>query len=109
MEKRLKEIRKAKELSQKEFGQSINLSQNHISSLEKGVRSITPRIIDDICKEYNVNKEWFLTGKGEMFNDVLDSFIIEDEEVKEFVKLFLESDEETRTYIKGLMEKTIKK
>lgn len=109
MNERLKQIRKSQNLSQKQFAELLSLSQNYISYLEKGVRDLNDRVINEICKEFNINKEWFLTGKGEMFNDILDSFDIEDKEIKEFVKLFLESDEETRIYIKGLMKKTLKK
>lgn len=67
MNERLKELRKNLSLNQKELGDKIKLSQTHISSLEKGVREITDRIISDICREFSVNDEWFRTGHGEMF------------------------------------------
>ena len=109
LNERIKELRKLKNLSQKEFGYSINLSQNHISSLEKGVRDITERTLSDICNVYNVNKEWLLEGKGEIFRDVLSNYDIKDNEVEEFVRMFLELDNETKKYITGLMKKTLKK
>ncbi len=108
MNERLKQIRKSKKLSQRDFGDKINLSQNHISSLESGARTITPRIISDVCEVYNVNKDWFITGNGEMFKDELEQYNIADPEIKEMLRLFFKADEETREYIKGLMEKATK-
>ncbi|MET1838536.1 helix-turn-helix transcriptional regulator [Clostridioides difficile] len=109
MNTRIKELRQIKHLSQKEFGKSLNLSQNHISSIEKGVRTVTDRTINDICDKYNVNKKWLLTGQGEIFKDVLEGFNLDNSEVEEFVRLFYEVDSETREYVLGLMQKTLKK
>ncbi len=54
-------------LSQEEFGKRIGIeSRGHISSLENGVKNITDRIINDVCREFNINEEWIRTGKGEM-------------------------------------------
>ncbi|MGO0907702.1 helix-turn-helix domain-containing protein [Clostridioides difficile] len=109
MNNRIKELRKAKHLSQKEFGEALNLSQNHISSVEKGIRTITERTISDICDKYNVNKEWLLTGHGEMFKDILEGLDIKNKEIEEFARLFYEVDDETKEYVIGLMQKTLKK
>lgn len=109
MKNRVRELRKSLGLSQKDFAESINLSQNHISSIEQGVRKLTIRTIEDICEKYHANPEWLLNGTGEMFKDELEEFNIQDEEIKEFIKLFLNLDDETKEYIKGLMYKTIKK
>jgi len=106
---RIKELRKSKKLSQKDFAENINLSQNHISSIEKGVRTATDRIVNDICNVYKVNKDWLLTGEGKMFIDPLAPFIIEDIEVQEFVKLVLEMDESTQKVIMDLAMKLKKK
>ena len=70
MNTRLKELRNHLGLSQKDFGSKIFLSQDHISSLEKGRRSITDRSIKNICNEFNVNEEWLRSGKGSMFQDI---------------------------------------
>ena len=109
MNERIKEVRKAKKISQKDFAKNINLSQNHISSIEKGVRAATDRIINDICKVYNVNKDWLLTGQGKMFRDPLEPFLIEDEEIKDFIKSFLSIDENIQEEIKTLVMKLGKK
>lgn len=103
MNERIKQIRKSKKLSQQEFGKSLNLSQNHICSIEKGTRAVTDRLISDICRVYNVNKDWLLTGNGDMYDDPLAPFVIEDEEVKEFVKSFLKMDDFMQDKIKEMV------
>lgn len=103
MNNRIKQVRKDKKLSQVEFGKSLNISQNHISSIESGVRVATDRIISDICRIYSVNKEWLTTGKGEMYKDPLAPFVIEDEEIKDFLKSFLQMDEFMQTKIKEMV------
>lgn len=104
---RLKYLRKIKKLSQKEFGDKINLSQNQISCLETGAREITRRNVLSICKAFNVNLEWFLKGEGEIFRDIVDDYNITDLEVKEFVRLYLRADSETKELVKKMIEKTL--
>ena len=67
MNTRIKEVRQSLNLTLKKFGENLNLSESHLSNLEKGRGNITSRNIDDICCTYNVNKEWLETGKGSMF------------------------------------------
>lgn len=63
MNNRLKELRIESNLTQTEFGQRIGLdSKSHISLLESGARNITDRTIKDICREFNVNEDWFRFG-----------------------------------------------
>ncbi|CEK34324.1 putative prophage repressor,Antitoxin PezA,transcriptional repressor DicA,Predicted transcriptional regulator,Helix-turn-helix domain [[Clostridium] sordellii] len=108
MNLRLKEIRKSTRLKQADFAKRLNISRSHLAGLETGAKPITERIISDLCKEYNVNKEWFLTGDGDMFNDPIKDFNL-DPEIEEFLQLYLSVDEDTKKYVKGLMKKTISK
>ncbi|XZM35433.1 helix-turn-helix domain-containing protein (plasmid) [Clostridium perfringens] len=107
MNNRLRELRKSHGMSQKEFGDILNISQNHVSALENGSREITSRLINDICSKFCVNKDWFLNGKGNMFKDIKSLDDIEDPEIKEFAQLFAQADSETRKYIIGLIKKTL--
>ena len=53
-------------MSQEEFGRKIGIeSRAHISALENGGRNITDRIVNDVCREFNVNENWLRTGNGE--------------------------------------------
>lgn len=64
---RIKQIRIAKNLTQEQFSNSLNLKRNTIATYETGVKQPSERTINDICRIYNVNREWLETGKGEMF------------------------------------------
>ncbi|MBR3164552.1 MAG: helix-turn-helix domain-containing protein, partial [Lachnospiraceae bacterium] len=66
MNKRIKEIRKALNLTQRAFGEKIGMQQNTIALIEGG-RNTSRQTVDAICREFGVNKEWLLTGTGEMF------------------------------------------
>lgn len=67
LNERLKTLRKALNLNQVALGERLNISQAHVSALEKGIKSITDRIVSDYCREFNVNEIWLRTGEGEMF------------------------------------------
>lgn len=102
--KRIKEIRNDKKLNQREFAKRLTLSQNHISYLEKGIRKITEKFINDLCKEYNVNKEWLLTGTGEKYIDMIEGLNINDEEIKNFLKKFMQLDMKTKVAIMNIVD-----
>lgn len=77
MNERIKEIREYYSLSQKEFGERIELKQNSVAVVERGKRNLSERSINLICKEFSINKTWLLTGEGNMFNDITPSEEIE--------------------------------
>lgn len=63
----IKELRKELGLTQAEFAKRINISRANLGSIEIGRVTLTERTIMDICREFGVNREWLLTGKGEMY------------------------------------------
>lgn len=112
MNNRLKELRLTLKLSQKDFGAKLKLSPDMISLLERGKRKFTDRVISDICREFNVNKEWLVSGNGEMFMDILteiDEFNSADEEVQEMLRLYMQMDDITKAYFKKKMLEELKK
>lgn len=66
--KRIRLLRKSLNLNQTDFGKPLGLKQAIIGQYETGVRNITDRNIDILCKTYNINKKWLLTGEGEVNN-----------------------------------------
>lgn len=69
MHERIKMLRKALDLTQKDFGSRIGMKQNTIALIEGG-RNTSDQTIFAICREFNVNEEWLRTGEGEMFQKV---------------------------------------
>lgn len=70
MNERLKAVREQLSLTLKEMGESISTSAGHLSDMEHGRKNISGRTIDLICMRFNVSKEWFVLGNGDMFLEV---------------------------------------
>ena len=75
MKERLKQIRKDQRLNQTEFAERIKMKQTSYSQLETGSSPILDRHVDLICHAFNVNRTWFLTGNGEMYEQQSNSEI----------------------------------
>ena len=64
---RIKELRKALNLTLEKFGERLGVGKTAISKLEKGERNLTDQMCKSICREFNVNEAWLRDGEGEMF------------------------------------------
>lgn len=65
--KRIKEIRDAKNLTQEKFANKLKTSRANIAGYEAGTRTPSEAALNNICREFNVNEEWLRNGTGEMF------------------------------------------
>ena len=98
MDKRIKELRKALNLTQNELGSRIGMTPNTITNYETGRRVPSNQVIFSICREFNVNEDWLRTGNGDMFNP-----ISEDEELGLYVgRISGGADEFKKNLIKTL-------
>lgn len=79
MNERIKELRKALNLTQQEFADKIGMKRNTIASYEINRNGPSNSVISLICKAFNVSEIWLRTGEGEMFlpspNGVLDELV----------------------------------
>jgi transcriptional regulator with XRE-family HTH domain len=66
---RMKAVRKAAGLSQKDFAEGIFLSHSFYSKIEAGSRKGNERVYELISNKYKINKDWLITGRGDMFNE----------------------------------------
>ena len=116
MNSRLKDIRKALRLTQKEFAARLGITDSGISRLEKGQNQLTDQLIRAICREYKVNYEYLKNGIGEMFSDVPQTVVDElceqydlDELDRIMIQEYLKLDESSRnvlkTYIRSIMKR----
>lgn len=87
MKQRIRDARKALNLTQQAFAAKIGFSQNYIWQIEKGERTPSDRTIADICREFGINEDWLRTGEGEMMKP-----ISREEEISEFLGSVIESD-----------------
>ena len=63
---RIAKVRQHFGLSQAQFAQKVNRSPGLFSKVEKGRSDISEETINVIVEVYGVNKEWLLTGEGDM-------------------------------------------
>jgi transcriptional regulator with XRE-family HTH domain len=64
---RIKRLREALGISQREFSRLLSLSAGYISGVEINSRPVNDRLVKQIVSEFGVDKDWLLTGKGRMF------------------------------------------
>lgn len=67
MDSRIKAVREALQLSQREFGEKLGVSRDVISNLEYNRVPAKELLLRHICELYGVNEDWLLNGTGEMF------------------------------------------
>jgi hypothetical protein len=66
---RIKELRKAKGLTQFEFADKLKVSRSNIASYETGKNELSSAVISLICRTFSVSETWLRTGEGEMISD----------------------------------------
>lgn len=114
MNGRLRQIRKESKMSQEEFGKKIGIeSRAHISALEKGSRNITDRIVNDVCREFNVNEEWFRNGTPPMYKKIkrkLETYLGQiskgnDDFIKDLIEVYMELDQTSKDALKEIAKR----
>ena len=67
MKDRLKELRRALNLTQQKFADKLGVKQNTVAQYEMGRNDPSDAVIISICREFNVSEAWLRNGEGEMF------------------------------------------
>ncbi len=67
MNVRLKQIRKALNLTQQEFADRLKIKRNTVATYETGKSNPSDAAVSLICREFNIREEWLRDGTGEMF------------------------------------------
>jgi transcriptional regulator with XRE-family HTH domain len=65
--KRVRVVRKALRLQQKEMSAGIGISNSHLSEIEKGESNPTASFFLNLSQKYNISVEYLFHGRGEMF------------------------------------------
>jgi len=66
---RVRNIRKALKLKQKEFVKKLHISDASLSDIENGKHNPNFDFLVNLAQEFNVNLDYVFFGKGEMFVD----------------------------------------
>lgn len=82
---RVKEVRKALNMAQDEFGDKIGIKKSSISQIESGKTNPSDLTVRAICREFRVDETWLRTGVGEMFRTSTP-----DQQIAEFAAMLLE-------------------
>ena len=90
---RVKELRKALNMTQVTFSQVIALSSGYLAGIETEKRRVNNRLIKLICSSFNVNEQWLRKGEGEMFTGD------NSEQIIKLVGLFKELEPRYQFYI----------
>ena len=67
LNQRLKQVRRALNMTQTEFARHLGITQNAYSMIENSVRPLLGKYIKLVAMTFNVNEHWLYTGEGEMF------------------------------------------
>lgn len=117
MNNRIKEIRKAKKLSQEAFGEKLGITKSSVSLLESGKNNPSEQTIMLICKEFGINEVWLRTGEGgdeNMFTQISEDdryslnlgklSVTENEFIKNGVNFLAETDPEKLKVLEEFMK-----
>lgn len=80
---RIRKIRDYYELSQREFAKRTDIGASTLAMFETGDRKPKDIHLNRICSEFNISKSWLEKGTGDMF-------VPPEDDVAEYVSMFLE-------------------
>lgn len=86
---RLKQIRKQLHYTVKEIADILNIKERTYGSYERKENNVSIELVTSLCKNLNINANWFCTGEGEMFNTQQSPSAIDKDEVIKIVKEYL--------------------
>lgn len=110
---RIKYLRKdILKLTQQEFANKLFMSTSNISRYEKNEHEFSERMINLICKEFNINKNWLVNGIGDIVSEkssenidlIAEEFAL-DEKSKIVLENFLNLTDADRSSLITLLEK----
>jgi transcriptional regulator with XRE-family HTH domain len=91
--RRIKQVRKALDMTQAAFSRVISLSSGYLAGVETEKRKVNDRLVKLICSSFTVNEQWLRTGNGDMFVPVGNEMFLK------LADLFKELSPKYRRYI----------
>ena len=110
---RIRELRTALELNQREFSEKAKIGHSTLAMFETGQRTPKDIHISQICQTFNANEQWLRTGEGTMFNKVpMESEIgkyigqvlkSDDAFIKDFIISYMSLDEKSKKIVRDFL------
>ena len=97
MKYRIAQIIEAEKITRAAFAKKIGVSAPFITQLCNGDANPSTRSIADICREFNIRREWLETGEGPM------RLPEPDEDLDYINRLLADDDAETVRFIKKFL------
>lgn len=69
---RIKDIRTVLSLSQRDFAQSLGITQSALSQIENGLTNISLVTLEQLMVQHNVNPDWLLFGEKPLLRTTFD-------------------------------------
>lgn len=115
MKDRIKEVRKAENLTQQAFADRLGIKQNTVASYEMGRIGISDAVVTSICREFSINEHWLRNGIGEMkiskdeaFADILADIVMEDDDfIIDLVTAYRSLDKTSKEALKKLAKNMV--
>lgn len=116
----IRKLRRELNLTQQEFAERIGTVQNTVTGYETSRRNPSNQVITLICREFNVNRNFLLTGEGSMFvemnneeklADFFGKITVSDDDdaIKKFMTMLADMKDEdlqkTREFLELFMKK----
>ena len=95
MKNRIAQIIEAEKITRAAFAKKIGVSAPFITQLCNGDANPSTRTIADICREFNIRREWLETGEGPMRHPE------PDEDLDYINRLLADVDAETVRFVKN--------
>ena len=114
---RIKELRRALDLTQDEFGGRMGITKSSISTMESGRSNPSEQTLRSMCREFGASYLWLTTGEGSMFENGSDDAALhvmidrvmasENDRVKQIFKNLGDFTEEDWQQVNALLDKLL--
>lgn len=122
MKDRLRQLRKALDLTQQQLADRIGIKRNSYANYETGRNTPIDAILVSMCREFCVNEDWLRYGIGDMFKQLPEenkaaayvSDLLEDKDnplyvlIKEIMQTYNESSSKSQEVLKDFSARLIK-
>ena len=87
---KLKQIRQSLKLTQDEFAFALRMKSRTYAAYERNENKPTLNMLETLCNDYDINLNWFISGRDNMFNTPRNTSAMSKDEIIKVVQDYLE-------------------